>query len=132
MLVPEQPSTHSFSCLSFTATLSPVFCTEVRPIGIALPARRTVIGRHCSSVETAQPGDRTTNPDAYASSQRVDSLARVVITPVRHTHTRLQDDTARQTQDSKFEPWRSEAEHATSRSQRLPTLLSFTSGWDSF
>ena len=48
----------------------------------------------CNSVETAQPGDRTTNPDivmpeCYASSQRVDSLARVVITPVRHTHTRL-------------------------------------------
>ena len=30
------------------------------------------------------------------------------------------DDTALQTQDSKFEPWRSEAEHATSRSRRLP------------
>ena len=48
----------------------------------------------CNSVETAQPGDRTTNPcivmpECYASSQRVDSLARVVITPVRHTHTRL-------------------------------------------
>ena len=48
----------------------------------------------CNSVETAQPGDRTTNPGIvmpkrYASSQRVDSLARVVITPVRHTHTRL-------------------------------------------
>ena len=47
-----------------------------------------------NSVETAQPGDRTTNPDivmpeCYASSQRVDSLARVVITPVHHTHTRL-------------------------------------------
>ena len=28
-------------------------------------------------------------PECYASSQRVDSLARVVITPVRHTHTRL-------------------------------------------
>ena len=27
------------------------------------------------------------------------------------------------TQDSKFEPWRSEAEHATSRSRRLPTIL---------
>ena len=39
------------------------------------------------------------------------------------------DDTALQTQDSKFEPWRSEAEHATSRSQRLPTILSFTRGW---
>ena len=25
--------------------------------------------------------------------------------------------------------WRSEAEHATSRSRRLPTILSFTSGW---
>ena len=49
---------------------------------------------NCNSVETAQPGDRTTNPgivmpERYASSQRVDSLARVVITPVRHTHTRL-------------------------------------------
>ena len=30
------------------------------------------------------------------------------------------DDTVLQTQDSKFEPWRSEAEHATSRSRRLP------------
>ena len=39
------------------------------------------------------------------------------------------DDTVLQTQDSKFKPWRSEAEHATSRSQRLPTILSFTSGW---
>ena len=49
---------------------------------------------NCNSVETAQPGDRTTNPgivlpERYVSSQRVDSLARVVITPVRHTHTRL-------------------------------------------
>ena len=35
------------------------------------------------------------------------------------------DDTALQTQDSKFEPWRSEAEHATSRSRRLPTILSY-------
>ena len=34
-----------------------------------------------------------------------------------------------ETQDPKFEPWRSEAEHATSRSRRLPTILSFTSGW---
>ena len=32
-------------------------------------------------------------------------------------------------QDSKFEPWRSESEHATSRSRRLPTILSFTRGW---
>ena len=39
------------------------------------------------------------------------------------------DDTVLQTQDSKFEPWRSEAEHATSRSQRLPTILRFTRGW---
>ena len=49
----------------------------------------------CNSVETSQPGDRTINPDivmpeCYASSQRVDLLARVVITPVHHTHTRLQ------------------------------------------
>ena len=39
------------------------------------------------------------------------------------------DDTVLQTQDSKFEPWRSEAEHATSRSRRLPAILSFTRGW---
>ena len=39
------------------------------------------------------------------------------------------DDTALQTQDSKFKPWRSEAEHATSRPRRLLTILSFTSGW---
>ena len=39
------------------------------------------------------------------------------------------DDTVLQTQDSKFEPWRSEAEHATSWSQRLPTILTFTRGW---
>ena len=32
------------------------------------------------------------------------------------------DDTVLQTQDSKFEPWRSEVEHATSRSRRLPTI----------
>ena len=34
-----------------------------------------------------------------------------------------------ETQDSKFQPWRSEAEHATSRSRRLPTILTFTRGW---
>ena len=39
------------------------------------------------------------------------------------------DDTVLQTQDSRFEPWRSEAEHATSRSRRLPTILTFTRGW---
>ena len=39
------------------------------------------------------------------------------------------DDTALQTQDSKFKPWRSEAEHATSRSRRLQTIPSFTSRW---
>ena len=39
------------------------------------------------------------------------------------------DYTVLQTQDSKFEPWRSEAEHATSRSRRLPTILTFTRGW---
>ena len=39
------------------------------------------------------------------------------------------DDTVLQTQVSKFEPWRSEAEHATSRSRRLPTILTFTHGW---
>ena len=39
------------------------------------------------------------------------------------------DDTVLQTQDSKFELWRSEAEHATSRSRRLPTILTFTRWW---
>ena len=39
------------------------------------------------------------------------------------------DDTVLQTQDSKLEPWRSEAKHATSRSRRLPTILTFTRGW---
>ena len=39
------------------------------------------------------------------------------------------DDTVLQTQDSKLEPWRSEAEHATSRSRRLPAILTFTRGW---
>ena len=39
------------------------------------------------------------------------------------------DDTVLQTQDSKFEPWRSEAEHATSQSRRLLTILNFTCGW---
>ena len=39
------------------------------------------------------------------------------------------DNTVLQTQDSKFEPWRSETEHATSRSRRLPTILTFTRGW---
>ena len=38
------------------------------------------------------------------------------------------DDTVLQTQDSKSRPWRSEAEHATSRSRRLPTILTFTRG----
>ena len=37
------------------------------------------------------------------------------------------DDTA--LQDSTLKPRRSEAENATSRSRRLPTILSFTSGW---
>ena len=39
------------------------------------------------------------------------------------------DDTALQTQDSKFETWRSEAEHATSRSRRHSAILTFTRGW---
>ena len=39
------------------------------------------------------------------------------------------DDTVFQTHDSKFEPWQSVAEHATSRSRRLPTILTFTRGW---
>ena len=38
-------------------------------------------------------------------------------------------DTVLQIQDSKFEPWRPEAEHATSRSRRLLTILTFTCRW---
>ena len=38
------------------------------------------------------------------------------------------DGTVLQTQDSKFGPWRCEAEHATSRSRRFPTILTFTRG----
>ena len=45
----------------------------------------------------------------------------------RRTSWRWGEDTALQTQGSKFKPWRSEAEHANSRSRRLPTIL--TSGW---
>ena len=33
------------------------------------------------------------------------------------------DDTALQTQDAKFEPWRSEVDHASSRLRRPPTIL---------
>ena len=39
------------------------------------------------------------------------------------------DDTALQTQGSKFKSWRSEAVHATFGSRRLPTILRFASGW---
>ena len=42
------------------------------------------------------------------------------------------DDTVLQTQDSKFEPWRSEAEHATSRSRRPQYWLSHVDGEDNF
>ena len=42
------------------------------------------------------------------------------------------DDTVLQTQDSKFVPWRSEVEHATSRSRRLPTILSHVDGEETF
>ena len=35
------------------------------------------------------------------------------------------DDPALQTQDSKFEPWWSEANHVTSWSRRFPTILNF-------
>ena len=64
----------------------------------ARQARRTDIGRHYNSVGTAEPGDQTTNPgivmpECYASGRRVDSLTRVVITPVCHTHTRLHTHT---------------------------------------
>ena len=41
----------------------------------------------------------------------------------RRTSRGWLDKLALRTQDSKFEPWRSEAEHATSRSLRLPEIL---------
>ena len=41
------------------------------------------------------------------------------------------DDTALQTQNLKFKPWRSEVEYATSRSRRLPTILNFYE-WEIF
>ena len=39
------------------------------------------------------------------------------------------DGTVLQTRDAKFTPRQTEAEHATSRSRRLPTILTFTRGW---
>ena len=42
------------------------------------------------------------------------------------------DDTVLQTQDSKFEPWRSEVEHATFRSRRLIYWLSLVDGEETF
>ena len=49
----------------------------------------------CNNVQTAQLVDQTTDPgivmpERYESSQKVVSFSRVVVTPVRHTHTRLQ------------------------------------------
>ena len=38
-------------------------------------------------------------------------------------------DTVLQTQDSKFKPWRSEVEHATSLSRMLPTILTLLLSW---
>ena len=43
----------------------------------------------------------------------------------KHSYFDPSSYTVLQTQDSKFESWRSEVEHATSRSRRLPTILSF-------
>ena len=39
------------------------------------------------------------------------------------------DNTVLRTENSKFELWRSEAEHATTRSRGLSSLLTFTRGW---
>ena len=94
MFVPEEHSTHAcvnFSCLLFAAALSPVFCTEIRPIGTALLVRITVVWRLCNSAETVQSGDRTTVMMLryYQSSQRINSVAREVIIIARHTRTRL-------------------------------------------
>ena len=42
------------------------------------------------------------------------------------------DDSALKTQNLKFEPWRSEAEHATSRSRGLPTMFTSERGKEYF
>ena len=61
-------------------------------------------------------GDRM-SPVHKAISSLDPSLAYIL--PAVHDFTSCD----KMTQDSKFEPWRSEAEHATSRSRRLPTIL---------
>ena len=52
------------------------------------------------------------------------------IGPLRAGDTQHDQSSANvRTTNTKFELWRSEAEHATSRSRRLPTILTFTRGW---
>ena len=82
-----------FSCKHhafFTAIVSTMYKPKKATWG--LQARKYDIGRHCSIVVMAQPGDQTTNPaivmhERYQSDQRANSMTRVVIILVHLTHT---------------------------------------------
>ena len=67
----KQHSTHSFSCSSHAFFTETVLATNLEHRTRALQARRTDIGRHCSSAETAQPW---IEPPTPTSSLRVNSL----------------------------------------------------------
>ena len=77
LLVPEKHSTpglnSSFSCIPHAFFIATALATNLEYPTWELQERRTDIGRHCNSVETAQPGDRTTDhgivmPERYQSS----------------------------------------------------------------
>ena len=52
-----------FSCIPHAFFITAIVLdTNLELPTRALQARRTDIGRHCNSVETAQLGDRTTDP----------------------------------------------------------------------
>ena len=71
----------------------------------------------------------TLNCEQFPSRKNRPPLCTCRLNWARRTSWGWWDDPVLQTQDSKFEPWRSEAEHATSWSRRLPTILTFTRGW---
>ena len=80
--------------------------------------------RNCNKVTLRRPAKWKWNESGFRPP-----LCTYRLNWARRTSWGWWDDTVLQTQDSKFEPWRSEAEHATSRSRRLPTILTFTRGW---
>ena len=70
------PLISKHTCFRPTAT---VLAANLEYPTRALKTRRTDIGRHCSSVEITQPGERTTETDIvmpvrYQSRQRVNSM----------------------------------------------------------